>query len=369
MTRSITLFLCGDVMTGRGIDQILAHPSKPHLYEPHVRSALRYVELAEQASGPIPRAVDDAYIWGDALAELDRVRPAARIVNLETAVTTSESAWPHKSINYRMHPGNIGCLTAAGIDCCVLANNHVLDWGRDGLTQTLATLHTAGIRTAGAGANDDEARAPAIIELGNDGRVIVFAYGCASAGVPPEWAAAGDRSGLNYLVDLTPASAQAIASRVSAVKRAGDIAVASIHWGDNWGYEVPRSQRAFARMLIDDAGIDIVHGHSSHHPKGVEIHRGRPIFYGCGDFLNDYEGIGGYERFRSELGLMYLPRLAADGTLVELTLVPTRIRHFRVNRARGDDVGWLAAMLAREGRAFGTYVERRADDTLVVRAP
>jgi poly-gamma-glutamate synthesis protein (capsule biosynthesis protein) len=112
----VTLFLCGDVMTGRGIDQVLAHPGKPHLQEQYVR-----------ASGPIERPVASEYIWGDALAELERVRPDARIVNLETAVTTAEDAWPGKAVHYRMHPANVSCLTAARIDCCVLANNHVLD--------------------------------------------------------------------------------------------------------------------------------------------------------------------------------------------------------------------------------------------------
>jgi poly-gamma-glutamate synthesis protein (capsule biosynthesis protein) len=136
-TRSVTLFLCGDVTTGRGIDQILPHPGEPQLFETCMRSALGYVELAERASGPISRPVDFAYIWGDALATLERLRPDVRIVNLETAVTVADDAWPGKRIHYRMHPGNLPCLTAAKIDCCVLANNHVMDWGRGGLVETL----------------------------------------------------------------------------------------------------------------------------------------------------------------------------------------------------------------------------------------
>ena len=366
--RSTMLFLCGDVMTGRGIDQVLAHPAKPQIYESYARSALDYVDLAERTSGAIPRRVGDAYIWGDALAELERRRPDARIVNLETAVTASEEAWPRKGINYRMHPANVGCLKAAAIDCCVLANNHVLDWGFEGLAETLATLRTAGIRTAGAGADLDEALAPAIIDVAGGRRVLVFAYGSESAGVPGEWIAQPKRPGVAVVPDLTAVDAMAIGARVASVKRGGDLAVASIHWGDNWGYEVPGEQRAFARLLINEAGIDIVHGHSSHHPKGVEVYRGRPILYGCGDFLNDYEGIGGRERFRAELGFMYFATFAASGMLDDLTLVPTRINRFRVNRARGADVDWLAAMMSRECLRLGSRVERRSDDTFVVRA-
>jgi poly-gamma-glutamate synthesis protein (capsule biosynthesis protein) len=71
----LTLFLCGDVMTGRGIDQILARPSDPELYESFVQDAREYAELAERSSGRIQRNVAHDYIWGDALAELARVRP------------------------------------------------------------------------------------------------------------------------------------------------------------------------------------------------------------------------------------------------------------------------------------------------------
>ena len=142
---TVRLFLCGDVMTGRGIDQILPYSVDPHLYEPYVRDARRYVELAERANGPIPRPVDYDYIWGDALAELARFQPDLRLINLETSITTSESQWEGKAIHYRMHPANIPCLTAAGVDGCALANNHVLDWGYPGLAETRETLAAVGV--------------------------------------------------------------------------------------------------------------------------------------------------------------------------------------------------------------------------------
>ncbi|MGH7710626.1 MAG: CapA family protein, partial [Gemmatimonadaceae bacterium] len=98
--QAVTLFLSGDVMTGRGVDQIFAQSNAPHLREPYIRDARDYVELAEQANGPIPRPVDPAYIWGDALGELDLVAPDARIINLETTITASDDFWPGKSIHY-----------------------------------------------------------------------------------------------------------------------------------------------------------------------------------------------------------------------------------------------------------------------------
>lgn len=353
-------------MTGRGIDQILPRPSRPHLYEPYMRSALGYVELAERANGSIPRPASYSYVWGDALAELERVRPHARIVNLETTVTVSEDAWPGKGIHYRMHPENSPCLTAARLDCCVLANNHVLDWGHAGLAETLATLRAAGIRTAGAGADFAGAAAPAAIALPGEARVLVFGFATESAGVPRGWAARAARPGVRLLPALSASTAEQIAREVEAAKRPRDIALASIHWGANWGYSIPREQREFAHRLIEAAGIDLVHGHSSHHVKAIEVYRGRLILYGCGDFLNDYEGIGGRPRaYRDDLGLMYFPTLdPASGALLALTMTPTQIRRFRVNRAPEEAVRWLAATLEREGRAFGTRVERAPEGTL-----
>ena len=362
----MTLFLSGDVMTGRGIDQVLPHPSDPQLFEPFMTSARGYVSLAEDANGPIPRPVDFAYVWGDALAELEARRPDVRVINLETAVTTRAEPDP-KGINYRMSPANAPVLTAAKVDCCVLANNHVLDWKAPGLMETLATLEEDGIRTAGAGRDAEEAEAPAVLPVGADTRVLVFGFGAPSSGIPPDWAATDGQAGVDFLADHSPATIRRIGGRVREVKRPGDVVVASIHWGPNWGYGIPERQVAFAHGLIDDAGVDLVHGHSSHHPKGIEVYRGRLILYGCGDFLNDYEGISGYEAYRDDLVLMYLPSVrAADGTLARLTMVPFRIRNFRLNRASPEEAAWLAETMEREGRKFGTSVRLERHGTLTL---
>jgi poly-gamma-glutamate capsule biosynthesis protein CapA/YwtB (metallophosphatase superfamily) len=357
-TQTITLFLCGDVMTGRGIDQILPYPSDPRIYESYMTSAQGYVKIAEEANGSIPKPVDFAYIWGDALEELRRIVPDARIINLETAVTTSAEFWAGKGINYRMHPQNIPSITAAKIDCCVLANNHVLDWGYAGLTETLTMLAGAKLKVAGAGRNLSEAEAPAIIEVAGKGRVLVFGFGDKSSGIPWQWGARRNRPGVNLLPDLSEGTVDRVAERISGLKQKGDWVVASLHWGGNWGYEIENAQSEFAHRLIDQAHVDVVHGHSSHHPKGIEIYRGKPILYGCGDFLNDYEGISGYEEFRGDLSLMYFVTIdSATGKLAGLTMTPMQIRRFRLNYARPDDIHWLQQVLDRESRPLGARIE------------
>lgn len=364
-SHNVTLFLSGHVMTGRGIDQVLPHPGNPRLFEPCVRSALAYVKLAEAASGPIRRPVDFAAIWGHARDAWRRLAPDLRIINLETAVTSSEHAWPGKGIHYRMHPDNLPCLAAAGIDCCTLANNHVMDWGRQGLEETLDVLHRAGIATAGAGRDADQAAAPAVLHVPGKGRVLVFAWATEDSGVPPEWSAGPGRPGVNFLPGLTACQLDTVAHRVRAAKRAGDLVVASLHWGGNWGFDIPAQQQAFAHGLIDAAAVDVVHGHSSHHVKGIEVYLGKPILYGCGDFLNDYEGITGYEQFRSDLALMYFPTFEA-GRLIRFAMTPTQTRHLRVNSAPASDAWWLMTTLNREGRQFGTRVTRTARDDLLL---
>lgn len=364
---AVTLFMCGDVMTGRGIDQVLPHPSDPRIFEGYMKDARGYVEIAEEKNGPIPRPVDFAYIWGDALAELQRVAPELRLINLETAVTRSGGYWPGKGINYRMSPENFPCITAARIDVCTLANNHILDWGYEGLTETLETLRKTGVKFAGAGRNLQEAVAPAVLDVRENSRVFVFAFGSETSGVPSSWAATEERPGVNLLPDLSERSVRQIREMVRAVKRPGDLVVVSIHWGGNWGYEIPAGQREFAHRLIDEAGVDLVHGHSSHHAKAIEVHHGKLILYGCGDFLNDYEGISGYEAYRDDLALMYFASLDPEsGKLLRLRITPMQIRNFRLNRASPADARWLRDVLSREGKKFGTRVDLNEDGTLAL---
>ncbi len=363
----VTVLMCGDVMTGRGIDQVLPHPSDPRIYEPYMQSARGYVELAERANGPIPSPVDFSYVWGDALKELQRVAPDVRVVNLETSVTKSDD-WAVKGINYRMHPENVPCITAAKIDCCVLANNHILDWGYAGLAETLETLRNADVEIAGAGRNIEEAEAPAIMEIAGGRRVIVFAFGSTTSGIPRAWAALHDKPGVNLLGGLSDKTVRRVASKVQAVKQPGDIVLTSIHWGENWGYSIPREQRAFAHKLLDEAGVDAVHGHSSHHAKGIEVYKDKPILYGCGDFLTDYEGIKGYEKFRGDLVLMYFVTMdPSTGKLDRFEMTPLQIKRFRLNYVSRNDAQWLRDTLSREGEKLETRVEMTAVNGLTLR--
>ena len=356
-------------MLGRGVDQILSHPGNPELREPVVRDARRYVELAERTNGPIPRPVDWGWPWGDALQILDELAPDVRLLNLETTITTDGEFAQLKAIHYRMHPGNVPALSVFRPDVCALANNHMLDFGHRGSAETCEVLAAAGIKGIGAGANIDAAQRLAVITLSGDRKIIIGSVATQSSGVPGSWAADRDRPGVWLIRDPSHrAAADDVAAHVLAHKRAGDIAIVSVHWGSNWGYGVGLSEIQFAHRLID-AGVDVVHGHSSHHPRPIEIYGGKPILYGCGDVIDDYEGIGGHESFRPELRLLYLISFDPErDELVSLQMLPLRVRQMRLERVSNADAEWLRTTAEHTGRRFHLEVAVVSDGLLTVRS-
>ena len=279
------------------------------------------------------------------------------MINLETSVTRCDDFAPRKRVHYSMSPGNIVALTVARPDVCVLANNHVMDFGLAGLDETIDVLSGAGVATAGAGRDLDAAARPAAVAVGAGQRLLVFAVGAASSGIPGGWAAGDDRPGVAFLSRLDDSAAADLADRIDTLRGPDDLVVISVHGGSNWGYDVPDRQTRFAHALID-AGVDLVHGHSSHHPRPIEIHRDRLILYGCGDLVSDYEGIGGHESYRSHLRPLYLASLDPDsGALTQLRIVPMQARRMRLEHATPADRDWLCDLLDRISRPRGVRVE------------
>jgi len=356
-------------MTGRGIDQILPYSGDPSLYGAFSNDARTYVDRAEKVNGKIDYPVDNDYIWGELTRSREFQATDARIVNLETAITVSDDYWNGKPIHYRMHPSNVGVLKAARVTCCALSNNHILDWGYPGLDETLDSLDKAGIQYAGAGNSKGSAEAPTIIERREkEGRIIVFSASTGCSGVPQEWDAGENKSGVNRLSDFSYRTAKGIGENIKKIKGAGDLVIYSIHWGNNWGYDIPDARRSFAHYLIDEAGVDLIHGHSSHHIRGIEVHSGKLILYGCGDIINDCEGIHASMSFikrvgtrlyhfrkpvRSDLGLIYYPVLnQLSGNLESLRMFPIQIRNLRINPAEEKDVIWMQKVLNRGSSSF-----------------
>jgi poly-gamma-glutamate synthesis protein (capsule biosynthesis protein) len=201
-----------------------------------------------------------------------------------------------------------------------------------------------------------------VFDLPDGGRLLLFAAADEASGVPRRWRATRGERGVHLLDETSARGAGDLARRIAAQRRPGDTVIVSLHWGGNWGYAIGREERALAHALVE-AGADLVHGHSSHHARGFEVHRGRLVLYGCGDFINDYEGIGGHESYRGDLAVAYFVRLAG-GRLAELALVPFRSRRLSLRRASAADAGWLLETLNRECRPFGVTLQLAGDGSL-----
>ena len=369
----IRIGFTGDVMIGRGIDAILPHHVDGRLHESFVKHAQTYVDLAVRENGQLSQdelsSKGFSYIWGDLSDDLNNLD--CLVINLETSLTISNDWAPNKGIHYRSHPLNVECLKTVGVRVATLANNHVLDFGAQGLVETLDTLKKANILYAGAGMTLEEATAPVLIKDTNSQTpsVLLTALGFPSAGVPESWRAQRDTCGLYVAHEPDGPLAQHIMTQMKiksdSERLHRSIKVVSLHWGSNWGYDISERWRSFAHSLIDH-GADIVVGHSSHHVKGIEIYKDKMIAYGMGDFLNDYEGIvgQGYEDFRNDLCCLYVAKLdlSDDGHLMALNLIPGKIKHLKVQRATDPrDIRWLVQTFRDQGKAWGTSCDTVLD--------
>jgi poly-gamma-glutamate capsule biosynthesis protein CapA/YwtB (metallophosphatase superfamily) len=114
---------------------------------------------------------------------------------------------------------------------------------------------------------------PAIIKCILNKRVLVFSAGMASSGIPFNWKATVQRPGIYYLPDLSQDTLTSVTKNIKQFKKTNDIVIFSIHWDSNWGYDISETLRSFAHNLINIANIDVIFGHSSHHPRQIELYQ------------------------------------------------------------------------------------------------
>ncbi len=310
------LFLGGDVMLGRGVDQIMKYKGDPELKESFIKDARYYVPDEMKKFTQPGNFVLDNYIWNDLLKDPNFLESDLKIVNLETSVTESDEYDLQKEIHYKMHPKNVPVLKY--VDFCSIANNHIMDFGRTGLLETLNSLT---VPYAGAGRNLAEAARPKLVN-----GIKIFCAATHYAGLPKNWRAT-DEPGVNLILDEF--DFLAFLNRIRKEK-SNEFIVVSIHWGSNWGYTVESKHRKWAQRLID-SGVDLVHGHSSHHFKPMEIYKGKLILYGCGDLINDYEIIPRREKYMDDINLAYYPTYE-NGVLTKLEIVPYTLKNLQLKR-------------------------------------
>lgn len=315
---TVTLAFLGDVMLGRGVNEALRgkHPDAP---------------------------------WGTVLPCLRK--SDAVIANLECALTSHATPWSRtpKVFHFRGDPWLTQVLKAGNVRCVTLANNHSLDFEEAGMLDTLRHLEAAGIAHAGAGRNDQEARAPARFEAAT---LAVAVIGMTDN--EPDFAASPGHPGTNYQEIRTDAAtfARLDASVQEARRQGAKFVVLSVHWGPNMLTEPPAHFRAFAHAAIA-RGVDLFHGHSAHLYQAVERHGRGLILYDAGDFLDDYAVDSVLRNDRSFLFLVEL----REGVLSRLRMLPVRLRFARVDLAEGPEFETIRARMKALCSPFGTLLE------------
>jgi len=300
-----------------------------------------------------------AYPWGD-VRELLKAADLT-LVNLECVIAEGGRRFePPRVFYFRAPPLAIESLKAAGIDYVSMANNHAMDFEAEALTECIGRLDEAGVAHAGAG--KDVPSAGRFAMLTAEGvRVAVVA--CADH--YREYAATRQRPGTKVIHIRTEGDDfDWVKSQIASAREAGaDLVVFSIHWGPNMRKAPSRRFIRFAHVVMD-AGADIFHGHSAHVFHGIELYKGKPIFYDTGELVDDYAVDS---RLRNDQGLLYLVTFEG-GKVTRIELVPLLISNMQVNMARGEIADEIADRLQERSRAFGTKY-RREDSRIIVEPP
>ena len=291
-----------------------------------------------------------------------------------------------KLLNIRAQPGLAQDLPAMGFDLVNLANNHTVDYGWEGLSDTMDAVRAAGLHHVGVGANLAEASTPVVLDVAGR-RVGVLGASCL---LPTGMAATALRPGLaplhvetGYEVDpyyqmeepgdpscvrirtrIRAADLRRVIDDVRRLRERVDLLIASVHWGFGSGEDLAEYQQPLAHALID-AGADMVHGHHPHAVHAVGYHRGRPIFYSLGTFIGQQVFIDAPVAVQtlwagmSPDGYVARLRVPRQGPAA-VELIPTTLNAERLPvRATGSDFDRIAQRLARLSGAHGADVEVR----------
>ncbi len=302
------LIFVGDVMLGRGVNAVLKHnpPSYP---------------------------------WGNTLPIIrpkKELQPASifqsadlRICNLECVIADTGAPRPNKTFHFRTDPKNVESLKVAGFSPISIANNHTLDFGPQALEQMINILKANSINFAGAGPDITEASMPAL-EDGGGKYVGMVAF----TDNEPGWEAGSKTAGIFYVpIALEDSRAKILFDLIKKTRDDVKVLIVSAHWGPNLGYEPPKEHVSFAHALVD-AGADIIYGHSAHVIRGIEIYKGKPIFYSTGNFIDDYAVD---ELERNDQSFIFVVEVDPPN-FKKITLYPTIIKNYRAVLADDENL-------------------------------
>ncbi len=306
---SIVIGFAGDVMIGRLVDEIISKTS----YE---------------------------YPWGNLLPLLHSTD--LNIVNLETTLTKETKAIP-KVFNFKALPDRIEVLKKAHIDAVNVANNHILDFGVQGMIDTIEQLDLAEIAHVGAGQGLQAAQKPAIFEK-NGLRIGIIG----ATDNEPGWSAEEFKPGVFY---VNVENIKSLCEEIKKLRSKVDLVVLTIHWGPNMQERPSREFQKAAHSLID-CGVDIVHGSSAHILQGIEIYKKRLIMYDTGDFVDDYQVD---PVLRNDRSAFFEVTVDKNG-IKRVQLIPVLINDMQVNVAEGEEKRAIIDRMKQLSQELGTLI-------------
>jgi len=256
-------------------------------------------------------------IWGNLLPLLETEVDIFG-VNLETTLTDSDTPWIPKVFNYKLSPQYADKLYP--VQYASISNNHILDYRLPGLIDTMNTLDNLNIAYAGAGINKQQAMQPTIIgDIGFLSAADHYDYWAAGKPLPPQ----KGKEGIFY-IDIEHENWNEALEAVHKLRKDPKVKtiVFSLHWGGNWEPVISPQRKRLAYELLHN-GVDIIHGHSSHHIQKVEEMNGGICFYGMGDLIDDYAVD---ENFRSNVAFIS-NILIKNSKIEDVEIHPTKIKH------------------------------------------
>jgi len=254
------------------------------------------------------------------------------VVNLENPVTTRGAKVP-KQFNFRMNPRYLVAIKNAGISAVSLANNHVFDYGKEGIEDTFHWLDSAGIRYIGAGRSLEAARKPYTFRKGSHTVAVFACYGGGEA-----------RQAGKHSSGVAPRDLSAIEHNAHVARESGaTYIVVILHWGTEKADTPDVSQRWFARALIN-AGVDAVIGHHPHVLQGIERYGKGVIVYSLGNFV-----FGGNSRSTYETGVF---EIGLSAQKPAYRFIPVGVRNWRLSTLAGKDSVRVAERVRRLSKVF-----------------
>jgi poly-gamma-glutamate capsule biosynthesis protein CapA/YwtB (metallophosphatase superfamily) len=323
---ALTIGLLGDVMLGRGVAARLAEVAPEDVWSPELRRLCLSCDLV---------------ICNLECCVSERGRPTERI--------------PGKPFFFRGPPAALESLLAVGVAAVGLANNHALDFEEPALLDTMELLRDTGIRMAGAGSEEKEARRGLIVEAAGTPLGLL-----AVSDHPHEYAAGPNAAGIAH-ADLSRGVPSWMTAELERLRAECALVIAFPHWGPNMNPDTGRWQTKAASEMLS-SGATLVAGHSAHVFHGVGWMKGSAVLFDLGDALDDY-AID--PRLRNDLGILALWR--PGDAHADIELVGLHLDHCRTELAYGADADWIAARLADSCRFLGSSVERLAEQRFRIR--